>query len=98
MLIAFNKPFGVLSQFSPDGSAHRPLSEFGFPKDVYPLGRLDAETEGLLLLSDEPFLNKQLLHPEHAHARTYWAQVERVPERGRKANYQRRVLNNGRFY
>ena len=81
MLIAFNKPFGVVSQFTPDGSAHRTLADFGFPKDVYALGRLDAESEGLLLLSDEPFLNKQLLDPQHAHARTYWAQVERIPER-----------------
>jgi 23S rRNA pseudouridine2457 synthase len=95
MLLAFNKPFGVLSQFSPDGSPHRPLSEFGFPKDVYTLGRLDAETEGLLLLSDEPFLNKQLLHPEHAHARTYWAQVERVPERAALDEMQRGLTIGG---
>ena len=51
MLIAFNKPYGVLSQFTADASAYRPLSEFGFPKDVYPIGRLDADSEGLLLLS-----------------------------------------------
>ena len=81
MLLAFHKPFGVLSQFTPDGSKHRPLAEFGFPRDAYPLGRLDAESEGLLLLSDEPYLNKQLLLPENAHARTYWAQVERIPTR-----------------
>ncbi len=81
MLLAFHKPFGVLSQFTHDGSKHRPLADFGFPRDAYPLGRLDAESEGLLLLSDEPFLNKQLLTPENAHARTYWAQVERVPTR-----------------
>jgi 23S rRNA pseudouridine2457 synthase len=81
MLAAFHKPYGVLSQFTADGSKHRTLADFGFPKDLYPLGRLDAETEGLLLLSDEPFLNKKLLDPEHAHARTYWAQVERLPTR-----------------
>ena len=81
MLIAFNKPYGVLSQFTTDGSAHRPLADFKFPRDVYPLGRLDAESEGLLLLSDEPFLNKKLLAPEHAHSRTYWAQIERIPTR-----------------
>ena len=79
MLIAFHKPFGVLSQFTPDGSRHRTLREFGFPEDVYPLGRLDAETEGLLLLSDEPDLNARLLHPRNGHVRTYWALVERVP-------------------
>lgn len=79
MLIAFNKPFNVLSQFTPDGSPNRPLAEFGFPKNVYPIGRLDADSEGLLLLSDEPGLNERLLHPRHAHEREYWAQVERVP-------------------
>lgn len=79
MLIAFNKPYGVLSQFTPDGSPNRPLSEFGFPKDVYPIGRLDADSEGLLLLSDEPEWNERLLHPRHAHDREYYVQVERVP-------------------
>ena len=79
MLIAFNKPFGVLSQFSPDGSANRPLAEFGFPPRVYALGRLDADSEGLLLLSDEPALNEKLLHPRYEHQRVYWAQVERIP-------------------
>ena len=79
MLIAFNKPYGVVSQFTPDGPAHRTLAEFGFPKDVYPIGRLDADSEGLLLLSDEPEWNERLLHPRHAHEREYWAQVERIP-------------------
>jgi 23S rRNA pseudouridine2457 synthase len=79
MLIAFHKPFGVLSQFSSDGSANSTLAEFGFPKDVYPIGRLDADSEGLLLLGDEPEWNERLLHPSHAHEREYWAQVERIP-------------------
>src|SRR5271154_3884720 len=79
MLIAFNKPFGVLSQFTGDGSANRALAEFQFPKDIYPIGRLDADSEGLLLLSDEPAWNEKLLHPRHAHEREYWAQVERIP-------------------
>src|SRR6185503_1327954 len=79
MLIAFNKPYGVISQFTPDGSPNRPLAEFGFPKGVYPIGRLDADSEGLLLLSDEPALNERLLHPRRAHGREYWAQVERLP-------------------
>ena len=79
MLLAFNKPYGVLSQFTPDGSGNRPLAEFDFPKAVYPIGRLDADSEGLLLLSDEPDLNEKLLHPRHAHEREYWVQVEKVP-------------------
>lgn len=79
MLIAFNKPYGVLSQFTPDGSAYRTLSEFNFPPNVYPLGRLDADSEGLLLLSDEGNLNQQLLDPARGHERIYWVQVERIP-------------------
>ena len=79
MLIAFHKPYGVLSQFTPDGSPNRTLAEFGFPKDIYPLGRLDADSEGLLLLSDEPGLNTRLLDPKNAHTRCYWAQVEGIP-------------------
>lgn len=79
MLIAFNKPYGVLSQFTPDGSANRTLTDFDFPKHVYPIGRLDADSEGLLLLSDEADLNQELLHPRHAHKREYWVQVDRIP-------------------
>jgi len=79
MLIAFHKPYGVISQFTGDGSPNRTLAEFGFPKNVYPIGRLDADSEGLLLLSDEPKWNARLLHPRHAHEREYWAQVERIP-------------------
>lgn len=77
MLLAFHKPYGVLSQFTPEpGSAWRTLAQFSLPKQVYPLGRLDADSEGLLLLSDEAGLNHRLLDPSHAHRRTYWAQVE----------------------
>lgn len=79
MLIAFNKPYGVLSQFTSDGSANRTLAEFHFPAGVYAIGRLDADSEGLLLLSDEAGLNTRLLDPERAHGRVYWAQVEGVP-------------------
>ena len=79
MLIAFHKPYGVLSQFTTDGSPNRPLAEFGFPKNIYPIGRLDADSEGLLLLSDEPAWNGHLLEPRHAHEREYWVQVERIP-------------------
>lgn len=79
MLIAFNKPYGVVSQFTADKSPNRTLADFRFPKNVYPIGRLDADSEGLLLLSDEAELNQKLLHPRHAHAREYWVQVERIP-------------------
>ncbi len=76
MLLALNKPFGVLSQFTPDHPGQRTLSESGLPPGVYPLGRLDRDSEGLLLLSDEPGLNTKLLDPRRSHPRTYWAQVE----------------------
>ena len=95
MLIAFNKPFGVLSQFTSDGSKHRTLADFDFPKLVYPIGRLDAESEGLLLLSDEPYLNKKILTPEHAHSRTYWAQVERIPARETLAKLEPGIVIGG---
>jgi 23S rRNA pseudouridine2457 synthase len=96
VLLAFHKPFGVLSQFTPDGSRHRPLADFGFPKNVYPLGRLDGESEGLLLLSDEPALNARLLHPTRAHRRTYWVQVERVPTPEALVDLERGVIIGGR--
>jgi 23S rRNA pseudouridine2457 synthase len=86
----------VLSQFTADGSAHRTLADFGFPKDVYPIGRLDAESEGLLLLSDEGELNARLLHPSEGHLRTYWAQVERVPSLAALAELARGVTIGGR--
>ena len=96
MIIAFHKPFGVLSQFTADGSRHRTLREFGFPKGVYPIGRLDAESEGLLLLSDEAELNARLLHPSNAHVRVYWAQVERAPAAPALQQLERGVIIGGR--
>jgi 23S rRNA pseudouridine2457 synthase len=96
MLIAFHKPFGVLSQFTDDGSTNRTLTEFGFPKKVYPIGRLDADSEGLLLLSDEPEWNERLLHPRHAHEREYWAQVERIPTPEALKKLERGVSIQGR--
>ncbi len=96
MLIAFHKPFGVLSQFTSDGSSNRTLAEFGFPKNVYPIGRLDADSEGLLLLSDEAKWNERLLHPRQAHEREYWAQVERIPTAESLKELGRGVLVQGR--
>ena len=96
MLIAFHKPFGVVSQFTSDGPANRTLAEFGFPKNVYPIGRLDADSEGLLLLSDEPEWNERLLHPRHAHEREYWAQVERIPTPEALKKLERGVSVQGR--
>lgn len=96
MLIAFHKPYGVLSRFTPDGSPYRTLAEFGFPAGVYPIGRLDADSEGLLLLSDEPSWNQRLLHPRQAHPRTYWVQVEGIPGIDALRQLERGVLIEGR--
>ncbi len=95
MLIAFHKPYGVLSQFTSDGSPNRTMAEFGFPKDVYAIGRLDADSEGLLLLTDEPGLNTRLLHPTRGHERRYWAQVERVPSEEALQRLARGVVIQG---
>ncbi len=95
MLIAFHKPFGVLSQFTGDGSANRPLAEFNFPKNVYAIGRLDADSEGLLLLSDEAKWNDKLLHPRHAHEREYWAQVEKIPSPENLQQLEKGILIQG---
>jgi 23S rRNA pseudouridine2457 synthase len=96
MLIAFDKPYGVLSQFTPDGSPNRSLADFGLPKNVYSIGRLDADSEGLLLLSDEAELNERLLHPRRGHPRTYWAQVERIPTAQALQRLSRGVVVQGR--
>jgi 23S rRNA pseudouridine2457 synthase len=96
VLIAFHKPFAVLSRFTGDGSPNRTLAEFNFPPRVYPIGRLDADSEGLLLLSDEPEWNQRLLHPKRGHRRVYWVQVERIPTPNALARLQRGVLIQGR--
>ena len=78
-LVLFNKPYGVVSQFTPEGK-WRALSEFIPLKDVYVAGRLDADSEGLLLLTDDGRLQAQIAEPKHKLEKTYWAQVEGVPD------------------
>jgi 23S rRNA pseudouridine2457 synthase len=95
VLIAFHKPYGVVSQFTVPSPGLESLASFGFPPCVYPLGRLDSDSEGLLLLSDEPKLNQALLHPREGHRRRYWVQVERVPTREDLAHLSRGVPVQG---
>lgn len=77
MIIALYKPYGVLSQFTPEpGSAYQTLAAFELPPEVYPIGRLDADSEGLLLLTNERQLPAAILDAEHGHERTYLVQVE----------------------
>ncbi len=71
------KPFGFLSQFSPESDKKTLANlEFSFPKDVYPVGRLDEDSEGLLLLTNDKTVNNKLLNPGFRHDRTYWVQVD----------------------
>ena len=80
MLIAFNKPYGVLSQFTDRSVPPRPtLATFGLPPGVYAAGRLDADSEGLLLLTDDGPLAHRLSDPRHKQPKTYWVQVEGTP-------------------
>jgi 23S rRNA pseudouridine2457 synthase len=75
----FYKPFGVLCQFSKKGATPT-LADYGpFPEDVYPAGRLDTDSEGLLLLTNDGAFKHRLLEPRYGHRRTYLVQVERVP-------------------
>lgn len=75
-----NKPFGYLSQFTREIPEHKVLGDlYNFPPDVYPVGRLDRDSEGLLILTNDKRLNSRLLNPKNAHQRTYWAQVEGEP-------------------
>lgn len=96
MVLAFYKPHGILSQFTADGSKWAPLSGFGFPPRVYPVGRLDADSEGLLILTDEAVLNQKLIHPRSNHPREYWVQVEGIPDDGALEELSRGVLVQGK--
>ena len=79
VLIAFNKPFNVLCQFT-DEAGRRTLADFVPVKDVYAAGRLDYDSEGLVLLTDEGGLQKRIAEPRHGMKKIYLAQVERVPD------------------
>jgi 23S rRNA pseudouridine2457 synthase len=78
MLIAFNKPFGVICKFSPE-AGKRTLADFIHVPHVYPAGRLDTDSEGLLLLTDDGALQARISSPKFKLAKVYWAQVEGSP-------------------
>ncbi|WP_291042780.1 pseudouridine synthase [Dyadobacter sp. 50-39] len=95
------KPFGMLSQFSREGD-HQTLADldFTFAKDIYPVGRLDADSEGLLLLTNDNFLKTKLLEPRNRHTRTYYVQVEGevTDEACRELSNGVRISINGKQY
>jgi 23S rRNA pseudouridine2457 synthase len=97
MLVAFNKPYGVLCQFTDRGTPPRPtLAGFGLPPGVYPAGRLDHDSEGLLLLTDDGALAHRLTDPRHKQRKTYWVQVEGEPQPAQLEALRRGVaLNDG---
>ena len=94
-LLLFNKPFGVLTQFRM--SEHgRTLTEFIQLPGIYPAGRLDKDSEGLLLLTDDGRLQHQLTDPRHKLPKTYWAQVEGLPTDAALAALRDGVLLDGK--
>ena len=96
MLVLFNKPYGVLSQFTSDDGKWRTLAEFIDTPNVYAAGRLDADSEGLLLLTDNGALQAAIAGDRSTVTKTYWAQVEGVATREHADKLMRGVtLNDG---
>ena len=92
--IAMYKPFGVLSQFTGE-AGQRTLSAFSLPTKVYPVGRLDKDSEGLLLLTDDGPFKHRLLDPKSEHRKIYWVQVEGIPSQAELHTLQRGVVIKG---
>ena len=91
-LIRFYKPFGVLSQFTDPGGSRRTLGDYVDVPGVYPAGRLDRDSEGLLLLTDDGALQARIAHPRFKLEKVYWAQVEAQPDDAELERVSRALL------
>lgn len=89
--IIFHKPYGVLSQFTDEGTGHPTLKQYIDVPDVYAAGRLDRDSEGLLLLTDDGSLIKRLTDPKHHVEKTYWVMVEGEPTQEKLARLEQGV-------
>ncbi|MCU7493040.1 MAG: pseudouridine synthase [Ignavibacteria bacterium] len=90
------KPYGMLTQFT-DSEGRRTLSDlYPFPPEVYAVGRLDMDSEGLILLTNDKKLNFYLLNPQNAHEREYFAQVEGIPKQSDLGKLEKGVIIEGR--
>lgn len=95
--ILFNKPYGVLSQFTDSSGEKRTLKDYISVTGVYPVGRLDWDSEGLMLLTDNGQLQHRLSHPQFGHSRTYLVQVERIPDSNAIQQLQAGVIISDRI-
>lgn len=89
-ILLFNKPYGVICQFSRDG-LHSTLADYIAVPDFYPAGRLDTDSEGLLVLTDDGKLQHRITDPKHKQPKTYWVQVEGVPNQSALEMLQRGI-------
>lgn len=93
-VLLFNKPFGVVTQFSAHPK-HRTLADYIELEDVYPAGRLDADSEGLVILTDDGALQHRISDPRHKLEKIYWAQVEGIPDAQALSTFERGIALKG---
>ena len=94
---ALDKPYGVISQFTGEIGRKSLSDVYKFPENVYPVGRLDMDSEGLLLLTDDRSLTEYLLNPENRHEREYYAQVEGIPTEEELKRLESGVIIEGKM-